>query len=102
MKRSKEYLLTQLKNLIGDRTDDEVIAIVEDVSDTIDDLNEKSKTDWEEKYHDLDETWREKYRNRFFDGETTREEIKVEQKKDIIKDGEPTDFEDLLKEREDN
>lgn len=102
MVKSKEELLTQIKGLIGDRTDDEVIAVVEDIADTVDDLTVKAKTDWEEKYNNLDAEWREKYRNRFFDGETTKEEIKTKQKRDIIKDGEPTDFDDLLKEREEN
>ena len=100
MVKSKEELLSSIKAIIGDRTDDDAIAVVEDIADTVDDLTEKAKTDWEEKYRKLDADWREKYRNRFFDGETTKEEIKVEQKKDIIDDGEPTSFDDLLKESE--
>ncbi len=66
--RSKEELLTAIRDRIGDSTDDEDIALVEDVSDTLAEYEKKltDTTDWEQKYLDNDAKWRKKYRDRFF------------------------------------
>ena len=61
--------MSKVKAIIGDRTDDEAIAFLEDCKDTI----EGGQDDWESKYNDavkekeeLDKQWREKYTNTFF------------------------------------
>ena len=64
----KDELLTSLKGILGDNTSDESLKLLEDVSDTITDFENKTKdtTAWEEKYKKLDNDWRTKYRERFF------------------------------------
>lgn len=69
---SKADLLTKIKTLVGDDKGDDSIALLEDVSDTFDDMESKSKdqTDWKKKYEENDANWRQKYRDRFFEGGT--------------------------------
>lgn len=65
---SKDQILQKLKAQIGDDTKDETLQFIEDVTDTFDDLDNKSKdtTNWKEKYEENDKNWRTKYRERFF------------------------------------
>ena len=69
---SKADLLTKIITLVGDDKGDDSIALLEDVSDTFDDMESKSKdqTDWKKKYEENDASWRQKYRDRFFEGGT--------------------------------
>lgn len=64
---TKEDFIKRVNEKIGDDTSDEAIAFLEDMTDTINDLSEKSSdsTDWKKKYEDNDKAWREKYRERF-------------------------------------
>lgn len=67
--KTKEEILSTLQSLLKEDTSDEAISILEDVTDTFDDLSSKTQgdgTDWEKKYHELDTEWRQKYRDRFF------------------------------------
>lgn len=64
--KTKEELLELVRNRIGEDNSDEALAFIEDISDTIADLEAKSTTDWEEKYNSLDNEWRERYKARFF------------------------------------
>lgn len=61
-------LQTDLKELLGDRSDDLSISFAENFTDTISDTQAKlaDTTDWKAKYEENDKTWREKYRDRFF------------------------------------
>lgn len=91
MKLKREELLEKVKNYVGDRTDDESLEIIEDISDSFEESEtaeevEKIKTDYETKLANLDSEWREKYKARFFskDGEEREdgEEEDVEEKTD--------------------
>lgn len=61
MKRTKEELLSTIKNLAGETPSDEYISLMEDVTDTI----EESTEDWKTKYEENDKSWRKKYTERF-------------------------------------
>ena len=65
-------LLEELRNVIGDRTDDDALALIERVSElesqSVDDLKNKI-TDLENQMNQLDEDWRKRYRDRFYEGE---------------------------------
>ena len=65
MVKTKEELLSSIRNVLGDNTDDNSLAIIEDVSDTIDSFN-GGGTDWKAEYEKLDKEWRQKYHDRFF------------------------------------
>lgn len=68
MVRNKEELLAAIKTRIGDDTSDEALALVEDINDSFDDLNNRvtEAGDWKAKYEENDKQWRDKYRERFF------------------------------------
>lgn len=67
--KTREELLNAIKTKLGDGTDDESIAILEDVTDTFTDLEEKASgdgTDWKKKYEENEASWRKKYTERFY------------------------------------
>lgn len=68
---SREQVLERLKAKIGDSTNDEDISLLEDFTETFDDLEKRTKdsTDWKAKYEENDAKWRQKYRDRFFSSE---------------------------------
>ena len=67
MVRSKEELLEAVRTLAGESvTSDEVISLIEDISDTIADRTDE--TDWKAEAERIDREWREKYTSRFFSG----------------------------------
>ena len=97
----KEEYLNSLRERLGDSTDDCDLKLLEDFSDTYDDmfsqLNNKDETDWKAKYEQNDKEWREKYRARFFDS-TTDNENKEPEPKDNDDDNESNvTFDDLFK-----
>lgn len=61
-KLSKDELIEKVKKYIGDRTDDETIEIIEDISDSID---SSDADEWKQKYEDNDKMWRDRYIARF-------------------------------------
>lgn len=73
----KEFL-EKAKQILGDRTDDDALSFLEDCNDTITD--DKDGEDWKSKYDDLvkekdelDKSWRQKYRDRFFSADNSQE-----------------------------
>lgn len=64
MIKSKDDILAQLKEVLGESSsNDNSIALIEDISDTLDDT-----TDWKQKYEENDKMWKKKYTDRFFSG----------------------------------
>ena len=72
--RTREELMEAIQSRIGDS--DEDLAFIEDVTDTITDLETKAadQTDWQARYEENDREWRERYRARFFNEETPEPE----------------------------
>lgn len=62
--KSKEELLSSINELSAENLEDKVLALLEDVSDTLDSLSEV-----ETKLKELDESWKKRYRERFLKGE---------------------------------
>ena len=72
--RTREELLESIRDRVGEQTDDETIAFLEDVTDTLTDFETRANgdgEDWESKYKENDEAWRKKYTERFFSNEPT-------------------------------
>lgn len=66
---SREDFFSKLNERLGSDTSDESIAFLEDMTDTYNDLERRSNGDgvnWEQKYKELDESWKSKYKHRFF------------------------------------
>lgn len=61
--RTRDELMQRLSEYIGEDNSDAALEIMEDVTDTYDDLN--NGEDWRARYDELDASWRKKYRDRF-------------------------------------
>lgn len=98
--RTREEILEAIRSRIGEDTSDESISLLEDITDTMEDYETRvaDKTDWKNKYDELDATWRRKYIERF--SGKTGEDIKNEQEEQIKDDSEPRTFDELFTERE--
>lgn len=98
--RTREEILESIRSRIGEDTSDESISLLEDITDTMEDYETRvaDKTDWKNKYDELDATWRRKYIERF--SGKTGEDIKNEQEEQIKDDSEPRTFDELFTERE--
>lgn len=66
--RTKEEIMDAISKRLGEDTSDEALSLLEDVTDTLADMESKAGTDWEQKYNDLDASWRKRYRDRFETG----------------------------------
>lgn len=63
-KLSKDELIEKVRKYVGDRTDDETIEIIEDISDSID---SSDADEWKQKFEENDKMWRDKYISRFLE-----------------------------------
>lgn len=93
--RTREEILESLRNRIGSQNDDETIAFLEDVTDTLSDLEDRAKgdgVDWKGKYEENDAEWRKKYTERFFSSEP----IIDEEPPSPESQSEPTTFDELF------
>ena len=105
---SKEEFMNRVKERVGEDTSDEAIKFLEDMSDTFDDLDSKTKDkeDWKAKYEKNDKEWREKYRERFFNGgsDDKEEDLEYDDKTDPKtkeqERAESVSFDDLFEEKE--
>ena len=70
---NREEFFSRLEERIKDDTTDDAIKFLEDMSDTYNDMERRINTtnneEWERKYKDLDESWKKRYRHRFFSGD---------------------------------
>lgn len=63
--RTTQEIIDALKESFGESPDDTQLAMLEDLSDTFTDLNEKCSEDWKTKYEENDKAWRKRYTDRF-------------------------------------
>ena len=92
--KTRDEIITSLRAKLGDDTSDEVITILEDVSDTFSDYESRitESDDWKTKYENLDQKWRKRYTERFYSNEEV-EPVTIEETTEKIKN-----FDDLFKE----
>lgn len=93
-KLSKDELIEKVKKYVGDRTDDETIEIIEDISDSVD---SSGADEWKQKYEDNDKMWRDKYISRFVEKKEDELDTPTEHEED---EKEYSSFEDLFEEEE--
>ena len=98
MVKTKEEMLAELKEYIGDRTDDETVSLVENVTDTLSDMEKNGNA--EARVKEVDDMWRAKYMERFFDGDKEEKiaEVKEEEENGVA---EKIKIEDLYTEKGD-
>ena len=101
MVKTKDEILEAIKSRIGEDNSDETIAFLEDITDTLNDYENKTKTDtdWKAKYEENDKEWRKRYTDRFFnndngDGDNGSDEIDEKEEPKT-----PTTFDELFGEK---
>lgn len=94
-KLSKDELIEKLRKYVGDRTDDETIEIIEDISDSID---SSDADEWKHKYEENDKMWRDKYISRFLEKKEDEPDTPTEHDEE---EKEYFSFGDLFEEEED-
>lgn len=93
-KLSKDLLIEKIKKYVGDRTDDETIEILEDISDSID---SSDADEWKQKYEENDKMWRDRYISRFLEKKEDELDTPTEHDEE---EKEYNSFEDLFEEEE--
>ena len=101
---TREDYLERLNTLVGEDNSDEALQIIEDFTDTFDNLGTQNDNNdnenWKQKYEELDATWRQKYRDRFMNSQTTEEDVIEDQEDNVEYDGELKEYDELFEERE--
>lgn len=95
MVRTKEEILNLVKDILKDDTSDSALSLVEDLSDTLDNVSASDETDWKTKYEENDAQWRQRYRDRFFSKPAQEEEEPDDPVPEVT--NEPKTFSDLFK-----
>ena len=70
MVKTKEEMLAEI-------TDDETVSLVENVTDTLSDMEKNGNA--EARVKEVEDMWRAKYMERFFDGDKEKKNIEVEE-----------------------
>lgn len=97
MVKTKDEIMEEIRAYIGDRSDDETISLVENISDTIDDY--AAHGDYDAKLLEVEAEWRRRYIDRFMNGSENKSGVvtsESEEKTEEIK------IEDLYTESEDD
>ena len=66
--KTRDEIMEAIRARVGEDTSDEALAFIEDVSDTISDMEKRSANsrEWENRYRENDASWRKKYKERFY------------------------------------
>ena len=89
---SKEDFTKAITIIIGERSDEDSVKFIEDMTDTYNGLEADknvSVSEWEQKYNALNDTWSKRYKDRFSE---TIDENKEQKKEETA----PTSYDDLF------
>lgn len=101
---NKDTILARLRENFNDNDSDDVLGLLEDVTDTLNDYQSRLEENgnWKERYEQNDREWRQKYKDRFFNNDPepdTEPEPDKDPEPEPDKDPEqatPTTFEELF------
>ena len=96
--KSAEEIIEKVKEVAGDRTDDTVIELLEDITDSIGNDKGFTQEDIDNAVSETEKKWREKYIARF-SGKKVEEEGEEEEEEEKEEEDIPS-LDDLLKEDE--
>lgn len=93
---NKDTIMERLRENFNDNDSDDVLGLLEDVTDTLNDYQSRLEEngDWKERYEQNDREWRQKYKDRFFNNEP-EPDPEPEPDKDP-EQSTPTTFEELF------
>lgn len=94
---NKDTIMERLRENFNDNDSDDVLGLLEDVTDTLNDYQSRLEEngDWKERYEQNDREWRQKYKDRFFNNEP-EPDPEPEPDKDPEEQATPTTFEELF------
>lgn len=97
--KTREDLLNGAKAIFGDSETDEVLEFLGDITDTLDDYENKvnDKEDWKTKYEENDSAWRKKYKERFFSSNENKQVDSLDDFNEPDEPESPKNFSDLFK-----
>ena len=84
MVKTKDEIMEEIRTYIGDRSDDQTIALIENISDTIDDY--AAHGDYDEKLMAVEAEWRRKYIDRFMSGGENKSDVKITEDEEKAED----------------
>ena len=98
MVKTKDEILKAIKSKLGEDTGDDTIALLEDITDTLNDYDNKTNDteDWKTKYEENDKAWRKKYTDRFFNNDDVDDEKDEPDEKPKDETEEKSTFEELF------
>lgn len=104
---SKEVIMNRLNEFAGEESTDEVIALLEDVADTLDSLSDNTSlvervSELESKINETENYWRNKYRERFYRGSEEEEVTEPAEGIESEENIESITYDDLFEEKEDD
>lgn len=93
---NKDTIMERLRENFNDNNSDDVLGLLEDVTDTLNDYQSRLEEngDWKERYEQNDREWRQKYKDRFFNNDP-EPDPEPEPDKDP-EQATPTTFEELF------
>lgn len=93
---NKDTIMERLRENFNDNDSDDVLGLLEDVTDTLNDYQSRLEEngDWKERYEQNDREWRQKYKDRFFNNDP-EPDPESEPDKDP-EQATPTTFEELF------
>lgn len=97
--RTREEILEGVRARLGEDVSDEAIGFLEDITDTLTDLEARAAgdgEDWKTRYEENDANWRRRYTERFYSPEPEQEETVIDSTEQV--DESPKHFEDLFEE----
>lgn len=92
--KSVEEIVAEVKEVVGDRTDDTVIELLEDITDSVSNDKGFTQEDIDNAISETEKKWREKYIARFSGKKVDEVEEEEEEKEDEY----IPSIDDLLKE----
>ena len=93
---NKDTIMERLRENFNDNDSDDVLGLLEDVTDTLNDYQSRLEENgnWKERYEQNDREWRQKYKDRFFNNDP-EPDLEPEPDKDP-EQATPTTFEELF------
>lgn len=95
---NKDTIMERLRENFNDNDSDDVLGLLEDVTDTLNDYQSRLEENgnWKERYEQNDREWRQKYKDRFFNNEPEPDKDPEPEPDKDPEQATPTTFEELF------
>ena len=95
---TRDQIMEMIRQRTGDDASDETLQFIEDVGDTLSNMEQLSSEGaaWKAKYEENDESWRRKYKERFFNSDVKEDLAALEKRKAAEPEDERLTFEKLF------